>query len=537
MDSYLKRFCISRYFPWFLMGIILISIALLRSPMLQMPLERDEGEFAYMGQLLLQGIPPYLMAYSMKLPGMCAIYAFIMGIFGQSISAIHLGLLIFNGIAIVLVFLLTRYLVDEIAGVIAALVYAFLSVSPSFLGTSAHATQFLVPLAMGGLLLLLKAIDHRKTWLIIASGFLLGMAFLIKQHAIFFVLFAIIYYFLHLKNIAVSKKETVYKMTIFIVSFMLPFLITCALLYLTGVFTTFWFWTFTYASRYAFEEPVSLALTRFMESGWPAIYPWRLIWYAAGFGLSTIFINKKMRLHWDFLAGFSIFSLFTVCPGFQFRSHYFITLLPAVSILSAIAVSVSMAYLSQRFSPYLKTIPVIFIILGLGIPAWRQSGFFRTNLIDANRMVYVRSNPLSPESLAIATYIKNHSSKEDLIAVIGSEPQIYFYANRKSATGYIYMFGLVEYQIYASQMQREMTRKIEATKPRYIVVVNEMSSWYLRPESDRYILHWVDKYLKDHYRARGVIDIMSDLKLNTNINPEDLRDVSKHNLSVLERKS
>ena len=116
-----KKFHVSKYFPWFVMGMILVLTAVLRLSMLQIPLERDEGEYAYMGQLLLQGIPPYLHAYSMKLPGMCAIYALIMGIFGQSIFAIHLGLLIFNGIAIVLVFLLTRYLADEIAGIVAAL--------------------------------------------------------------------------------------------------------------------------------------------------------------------------------------------------------------------------------------------------------------------------------------------------------------------------------------------------------------------------------------------------------------------------------
>lgn len=33
------------------------------------PLERDEGEYAYAGQLMLQGIPPYQLAYNMKLPG------------------------------------------------------------------------------------------------------------------------------------------------------------------------------------------------------------------------------------------------------------------------------------------------------------------------------------------------------------------------------------------------------------------------------------------------------------------------------------
>jgi hypothetical protein len=38
-------------------------------------LERDEGEYAYAGQLMLQGIPPYQLAYTMKLPGPFAAYA------------------------------------------------------------------------------------------------------------------------------------------------------------------------------------------------------------------------------------------------------------------------------------------------------------------------------------------------------------------------------------------------------------------------------------------------------------------------------
>src|ERR1700678_1899658 len=37
--------------------------------LLGMPLERDEGEYAYAGQLFLQGIPPYQLAWNMKFPG------------------------------------------------------------------------------------------------------------------------------------------------------------------------------------------------------------------------------------------------------------------------------------------------------------------------------------------------------------------------------------------------------------------------------------------------------------------------------------
>ncbi len=106
-------------------------------------------------------------------------------------------------------------------------------------GNAAHATQFLVPFALGGLLLLLKAIDQRKTWMLIASGLLLGSAFMVKQHAVFFVLFAILYYFSRTAKMPVPMRETVSKTAILTVSSALPFLVACGLLYIAGVFPTF----------------------------------------------------------------------------------------------------------------------------------------------------------------------------------------------------------------------------------------------------------------------------------------------------------
>ena len=185
---------LSKYWPWIGVAIIIISVATIRIRLLQIPLERDEGEFAYMGQLMLQGIPPYLLAYNMKLPGIYAAYALVMAIFGQTITGIHLGLMVVNAIAIVLLFLLTRRLFDDIAAVVAAASYALLSLSPSVLGTSAHATQFIVPLALGGTILLLRALDSGKYKVLFLSGVLYGLAFLMKQHAVFFSVFAVIFF-------------------------------------------------------------------------------------------------------------------------------------------------------------------------------------------------------------------------------------------------------------------------------------------------------------------------------------------------------
>src|ERR1700747_3825912 len=88
------------------LAIILGFSIFVRWRLADMPLERDEAEYAYAGQLILQGIPPYKLAYNMKFPGTYAAYAAIMSIFGQTITGIHLGLLLVNAATIILLFFL-----------------------------------------------------------------------------------------------------------------------------------------------------------------------------------------------------------------------------------------------------------------------------------------------------------------------------------------------------------------------------------------------------------------------------------------------
>src|ERR1051326_2572435 len=92
---------------WHVAALLLIVIlfGLVRWRLAKMPLERDEGEYAYAGQLMLEHIPPYKFAYNMKLPGTYAAYAVLMAIFGETDRGIHLGVLFVNAGTIVLVFL------------------------------------------------------------------------------------------------------------------------------------------------------------------------------------------------------------------------------------------------------------------------------------------------------------------------------------------------------------------------------------------------------------------------------------------------
>src|SRR5947199_10457207 len=92
----------------------------------------------------------------MKFPGTYAAYALIMSIFGQTIVAIHLGLLLANVATVALIFFVGRRLINTMAGITAAASYAVLSMSPSVLGLAAHARHGVMRPGVGGILLMLK---------------------------------------------------------------------------------------------------------------------------------------------------------------------------------------------------------------------------------------------------------------------------------------------------------------------------------------------------------------------------------------------
>src|SRR6516164_8999077 len=113
----------SQLWPWLVVLLVLLFAGFIRVRLLDMPLERDEGEYAYAGQLILQGIPPYELAYNMKMPGTYFAYSLGMAMFGETIQGIHLMLLVVNSLTTVFVFLLGRKLLGLVAGLVACASY------------------------------------------------------------------------------------------------------------------------------------------------------------------------------------------------------------------------------------------------------------------------------------------------------------------------------------------------------------------------------------------------------------------------------
>ena len=106
------------------------------------------------------------------------------------------------------------------------------------------------------------------------------------------------------------------------------------------------------------------------------------------------------------------------------------------------------------------------------------------------------------------SFEKDNSTTSDRVVVLGSEPQIYFYAQRRGGTRYIYMYPLMEPHKYALAMQQEMIADIEAVRPRFLVFANIFYSWLPRPSSERLILDWFARFQQRYYQPVGIADMV-----------------------------
>lgn len=498
----------------FLLLFILLFSAI-RFRLRQMPLERDEGEYAYAGQLILQGVPPYELAYNMKLPGTYAAYALFMAVLGQSPAGIHLGLLLMNAATILLVYVLSRELFGGLAGLVAAATFGLLSTSASVMGLAAHATHFVVFDAMAGFVVLLRAVgcsqDERKQyWLYLIAGLLFGLAFVMKQPGLLFCLFAALFLIKSEWTPPIVWPKLIGRLGTLVAGMSLPYALTCMVLWKAGVFRKFWFWTVSYAAQYGTVNTLSVGLREFRISFPRVIEHSVLIWIIAAIGISALWWHADARRHRIFVLGFVVFSVLAVCPGLYFREHYFILMLPALSLLTGIAVRSAFYGLGERTnSGFVASLPALGFAVVFAIVLLSQYELlFELDPSSAARFIY-GAQPFE-QAVVIGDYIRNNSQPGARVAVLGSEPEIYFYAHRHSATGYIYTYPLMETQSYAAKMQDEMISQIEAARPEFVVMVWFPMSWLRTEDSNDHILDWAKDYLMSRYDVVGVADMENE---------------------------
>jgi hypothetical protein len=490
--------------PWptrlTLAAIIGVS-AILRLRIAGMPLERDEGEYAYLGQLILRGEWPYVAAHNMKLPGIYYAYAAILGLLGQTDVAIRVALLVVNAATILLVAALARRLAGEVACLTAAAAFAALSLGTPVLGFSANAEHFVLLPALAGLLLLVDASPSLPRTL--AAGLLLGVSIVMKQPGAFFAACGAAWIVID----GGPPWRVVTSLSIFALGAVAPYALTCAAMLAGGAFTPFWFWTVTYLREYGTMLDLGMGLPELGQQLRNMFGALPIGWLLAGAGvaaLATPLLERRARLQVVTLVAASAV---TVVPGLRFTDHYFLLVLPAASIAAGIGVRAVAAVLHDRAPGQARALTMLAPLLLFVLAVFHDRATLLLRSPAENAHAIYAPNPLE-EAVQIADEIARRSAPDDQIAVIGSEPQIYFYARRRAATSYIYMYPLMEPQPFAARMQDEMIAQLESARPRFLVLVNVDMSWSRRPGSSLKILDWAARTVDASYRQIGLVEIV-----------------------------
>jgi hypothetical protein len=248
---------------WVLLGAILVAAFLIRWRLRVCPLERDEGEYAYIGRLLLEGVAPYGVAGNHKFPGTYLAYAAIMALFGETTTAIHIGLLIVNLITAALLFFLGRRLAGNVAGLAATAAWVVTSVSPGVFGNAAHLTHFVMLAVVAGSLLLWRGLETEKSWPLIIGGICLGASVVVRQTSLIFVVFGVVFFWLAVRR---TREGATASAVLVAASSAIPLAATVLWLWIAGVLPEFWRWTITEAAAYGSQVSLQEGLHQFLAS-------------------------------------------------------------------------------------------------------------------------------------------------------------------------------------------------------------------------------------------------------------------------------
>lgn len=471
-----------------------VLVLYVRIRLVGLPLDRDEGGWAYAGSLILEGIPPYKEFYDLKMPGVYYIYSLILLVFGKTAIAVKSGLLAVNFVSALLLFAIAEKKWGQLSAAAGTAIFFIFTLTIRTEGISANTEHFAYMFFLGSFLCAVYAENNGRKALIALSGALAGAAFLCKQPAILYSLFTAVYLAAYTGS---DKRGKALNLVFFFAGLVVPCFAVMLSFILAGTFDKFLFMTVEYASLYGARVPLLLGLEQLAKNGIPvaAAFLPVIVFLAAG-----IAAGKKDR--WMPLLLIAV-SFGVTAAGLVFRPHYFLFMAPAAGIAAAYAYN---SALGAGLSAVRRAAPFALALCLVYYAAADHRFLFKDSVRDIMKGFY-GPNPFI-ESVEIGKYLKENSQKDSRIAVLGSEPQVLFYAGRRSATGYLYGLDIVN-SVLAARMQDEAIKEIENAKPEFIVFVNISLSWLLNRNSEMRIFHWFDSYSRKYYEKTGVVDIIS----------------------------
>jgi hypothetical protein len=452
----------------FLLGAVLLFVLILRLRLLDLPFERDEGGFTYIARHMFSGPALYDGLYDNKLPGLYGLYALFINVFGYSPKGVHIGLMFCNALSCLLLYRWVAGRFNKRTGVATASLFAVMSVAPNVYGFAAHATQLLLPFIFSGFLWLEKGLKTGRWHWFLIGGLSMGTAVIVKQSAAVFCVFAgldlLLQHWYEKKSLLLSTRNAV----LLTLGVVFPFALIATYFVIQGRFDHLWLWTIELPA--ASGKGNSQYLKFFYDNHIAYVFKkFEIVWGAAILGIVALWFSK---LHWvDRTASvlFACLACGSVFLGLAFYPHYFVLALPAVALFSAILLD----FMHSKLGTAAYWAGLLLLIL-LPVLQLRDYYFF-PNYSLIQQKAY-GANFFS-ELKKIGEELDRSAGKDQTLAVMGSEPEVFVYADRESASGHLFMYPIIQNNPKVEIFRQQYLDDLEKKRPQYIVFNTLSTSW------------------------------------------------------------
>lgn len=480
-----ERSALGRWLPWLAIAAL---YAWIRIPLLDVPLDRDEGAFGLIGRAILDGQVPYRDLCDHKPPGVFYLYALALSVFPATALGIHLFLHLWNFATLLLVASVARALSGRRAGLYAAFVYALASAAPSVQGPSASTELLLLLPLVASLRLVLAARaaeGRRRLFLLLGAGASGAAACWIKQPAALPLLCVPL--LLAGPPGAGRVKPALLGFAWWIAGGVGLSALVCAGFALAGNFGEFFYWSFTHNIAYG-AGGWSIAGPRLLLVGKQLLYDHGFVLALTLFGLAWS-VHKGFRYAGLLAALLALSALGTAQSGY-FYAHYFAILCPALALGAGYAIDKLQAHAAGGSRLRERAFAVWVLGMSALLPAyWSPWYYWRPD------PVVVSLTLLGPQGFEAAPmaagYLREHMAEDEWMFIYGSEPQLPLLAQRRNANPYVNSYPLTSAMAREREFQERTWARIEETKPKYLIFVRTSYSMLRKQGMDP----WLDERL------------------------------------------
>ncbi len=486
----------------------------------------DESLYLLVADQWVQGHAPYTVVWDNKPPGIYAIFALTLELFGRSLFAIRAIACVAVAVTGTFVFRIGALLERDgwVVGLLASCFYAVLSMNNGgmaantevfFSAPSAAAFYVVLSTAKAVVSSTDKAIPlARATARLGVAGLLLGLAFEIK----YVVLFDIVMSLTALALVFPWRAPTARTLLAFAkgvsalgLGTILPFVVVTLVFRATGHLTEYWAANFTANQARTVHQPFQLGVMA--AALWDQLRTNYLFWVAAPVGLGVLVARGRLVSRDDrWFASTVGLGILVTLGGFLvvFRAavypHYFLQLAIWLALLAAFtAVRLTMSHEPTGRGPLVRRRVLLIVAAVLLV---QQAG---PNVVLGAKEVYFQGIKGRPywrdRPAAVAAYLAPRLNRDDAIYVVDDQPVIYFLVGARLPTRFVFPPFLVRQQglpdIVGISPLVELARIMDG-RPTYVLKLRKDDEPSYLPEDQLFVKELRARLARDYVLEQSI---------------------------------